>query len=471
MVFGQPYMSWNECNSLGLSAGSLCNPGGLVVASDVLYVADRGNHRVVAYEHPLTTDSEADHVFGQMDGMGTGTCNLGGVSQNSLCTPIGLAVDGAGNLFVADFNNHRVLEYDMPLTTDTEADMVFGQPDFMTATCNTGGVSANSLCNPRGPAVDQAGSLYVADGFVTSPRVLVFENPLVNTEADVVFGQPDFMTTGCNTGGISARSVCTPSATTFDAAGNLYLADQGNNRILIYFNPQTDVDPLEADLVIGQPDFSSGALYAASASSLNQALDLALDSLGNLYVSDTLNNRVLVYRTPPITDGVADLVYGQLDFTHASPNFNGTSAVSMRGPRGVALDADDNLYVSDLGNSRVLVYDTDADFDGLFGSRDGCPRQAPTRGIDTDHDGCTDTIAVLKTIVQGMTIEASLKNGLLGKLDEAQKALDRGSTQVAINKLQNFVDQVEGQRGKKINNSDADLLEAYAGNLITLFGP
>ena len=470
-VIGQPGEFSAGCNSFyGLSASSLCQPSEVLVASEVLYVADRGNHRILAYDDPLTTDTVADFVFGQMGGFTSGTCNFGGLGANSICQPNGLAVDGSGNLFVSDFNNNRVLEFDTPLTTDTQADRVFGQPDFTTATCNTGGLSASSLCQPRGLAMDATGNLYVSDGFVTNHRVLVYENPLINTVADEVFGQPDFTTAGCNTGGISAGSVCTPSGTAFDAAGNLYLADQGNNRVLIYFNPLLN-DGL-ADMVIGQPGFDTALFPPPSESTLNQPIDLALDSLGNLYVTDALNHRVLVYRSPLSTDAVADLVYGQPDFTNGMANWEyGATLRTLSTPRGIGLDADNNLYVADLGNSRVLVFDTDADWDGMFGSFDGCPQQAPAQGLDADHNGCTDTIAGLKFIVQNLSINSTLKNGLIGKLDEAQKALNRGNTQVATNKLLSFIDQVKAaKKNHQITDVDADLLIAYANNLLALLG-
>src|SRR5207249_5388741 len=95
------------------------------------------NNRVLEYDTPLTSDTTADRVFGQGGSFSTTTCNNGGVSADSLCTPVGVAVDGAGNLYVADSHNHRVLEYDTPLTSDTTAERVFDQcGTFVTHACN-----------------------------------------------------------------------------------------------------------------------------------------------------------------------------------------------------------------------------------------------------------------------------------------------------------------------------------------------
>src|SRR6185369_10663431 len=95
----------------------------------------------------------------------SGFCNDPGLTKDTLCLPSGVAADGAGNLYVSDSNNSRVLEYNTPLTTDTSADKVFGQGNvFTTGACNKGGViSSNSLCTPVGVTTDGAGDLYVAD--------------------------------------------------------------------------------------------------------------------------------------------------------------------------------------------------------------------------------------------------------------------------------------------------------------------
>jgi hypothetical protein len=148
-------------------------------------------------------DTVADRVFGQGGSFTSNTCNLGGVSASSLCRPIGV-FDAAGNLYVADENNHRVLEYDTPLTTDTVADRVFGQGgSFTTGTC---GISASGLCNPSGVAVDAAGNLYVADA--NNSRVLEYNSPLTSQVANRVFGQGGSFTSGTCNLGASAPAAC-----------------------------------------------------------------------------------------------------------------------------------------------------------------------------------------------------------------------------------------------------------------------
>jgi NHL repeat len=103
-------------------------------------------------------DTTADRVFGQPD-FTHALRNNGGVSANSLGSPAGVALDKQGNLYVAEYLNNRVLEYDTPLSAGATADRVFGQPDFTQNTADNGGVSASSLALPTGVALDAQGNL------------------------------------------------------------------------------------------------------------------------------------------------------------------------------------------------------------------------------------------------------------------------------------------------------------------------
>src|SRR5207247_10009298 len=108
--------------------------------------------------------------------------NNGGVSSNSLCAPLRVALDVAGTFTPPDFYNTRVLEYDTPLTSGTTADRVFGPGGRCVI------ASADSLCFPQGVAVDGVGNLYVAD--TDDNRVLKYDTPLTRgTSADGMLGQ------------------------------------------------------------------------------------------------------------------------------------------------------------------------------------------------------------------------------------------------------------------------------------------
>jgi sugar lactone lactonase YvrE len=208
LVIGQPDL-FTSFACINVNDASLCRPSAVAVdGAGNLYVADSYDNRVLEYNSPFTTDTVADLVFGQNGSFTTSACNLGGViTDATLCNPYGIAVDTAGNVYISDQNNSRILEYDLPLVTDAHADMVFGQAGkFNSGVCNNGGVTANSLCNPNHLAVDGAGNLYVADG---NSRVLEYNNPLAgNTTADLVFGQGNSFTSNTCSATPSADNFC-----------------------------------------------------------------------------------------------------------------------------------------------------------------------------------------------------------------------------------------------------------------------
>jgi sugar lactone lactonase YvrE len=356
-VFGQPDFSQHGFNDGGLSAASLERASSVALdRQGNLYVADSYNNRVLEYDAPLSSSMAASRVIGQPSFI-TNTVNNGGLSAASLNSPTGVALDAQGNLYVADTYNSRVLEYDAPLTSHQAADRVIGQPSFVTNTANTGGISDASLSLPTGLALDAQGNLYVADFF--NNRVLEYDTPLsAGATADRVFGQPSFVTNTVSAGNPSALSLHRPGGVALDAQGNLYVTDNYNSRVLEYDAPLTS--DAAADRVFGQPDFNHNTYNngGPSATSLAGPGSVALDAAGNLYVSDNENNRVLEYDAPLTTGEAAKRVFGQGgSFTTGTPNKGGVSADSLFNPAGVALDSHGNLYAADLINNRILEYD------------------------------------------------------------------------------------------------------------------
>ena len=410
-VFGQPGMASAACN-LGVasaSAGSLCGPRGVAAdASGNVYISDTNNHRVLEYNTPLKTtsvvgsgDATADQVLGQAT-LFLNACDAGGESANTLCAPAGLAVDGIGNLFVADTNNRRVIEYNTPLTStgvsgsgDTTADFVFGQRgNFNWSFCNLNGTtpSNDSLCLPLGVGVDSSSNVYIAD--TGNNRILEYNSPLTVTStpgsgdsnADGVLGQLDYTHVGPNI--VSAQGMNSPLAVAIDLTvtpNHVYVADSSNNRVLGWVNAASFVNGNPADMVIGQPDsISSQAVNGGvGPSSYNYPEGVTVDSLGNLYVADTYNNRVLEYNTPYVTtavpgsgDTVPDAVFGQPDFhsgqCNQSPAYPPPSPTpnDLCFPVGVQVDQKGNVYISDAYNCRILEYNTPFTVTGTPGSGD-----------------------------------------------------------------------------------------------------
>jgi DNA-binding beta-propeller fold protein YncE len=229
LVIGQSDFVQNHYNrGLGApAANTLAGPTGVALAATgALMVADRNNNRVTVYDGPLTSGAAATAILG----------GPGPVSSTTLNTPTNVAVDSVGNLFVADHFNHRVLRFTLPFTTGMPADLVIGQSSL---TESSFGTTATTLYYPYGLAIDHAGGLLlVADGL--NNRVLRYDPPLTSGMAATgVFGQLGSFTNRLeNLGGPpSADSMKSPMRLAMDQARNLYVADSGNYRVLIFDLP------------------------------------------------------------------------------------------------------------------------------------------------------------------------------------------------------------------------------------------
>jgi hypothetical protein len=266
-------------------------------------------------------------------------------------------VDSAGNLYVVDQSNGRVAIYFTPFTTDTVADQVIGQPNFTSGGCSNPSstvASASSLCVPTGVTLDASDNVYVTD--FGNNRVLKYDTPLTtDTVADLVIGHADFTTV---TAGSGATGLKQPYAATLDAAGNLYVADFGYNRVLEYNAPQGT--GMAATRVFGQANFTAtvgnrGSI-TPSAITLYNPMGVVVDGNGNLYVVDRSNNRVLEYNTPLTTDATADRVFGQTGFTTSQCNKGGLGAGTFCLPSSVGIDTLGDVWVVDYGNNRAFEF-------------------------------------------------------------------------------------------------------------------
>jgi hypothetical protein len=271
-----------------------------------------------------------------------------------------LTVDRTGRLYVADLNNARVLRFSPPFNNGQEADLVLGQADFTTGDqhCNAGQATANVFCNGEDVAVDGAGGVYVSDGGFH--RVLRFSPPLSNGQAaDMMLGQPDFTSVSCNTSGLSARTLCQPFLMAIDAQDALWVADLQNSRVIRFSSPRSLGQA--ADLVLGEPNLNmASALCPAAdvpvnASLLCAPIGVAVDRVGQVFVTD--NNRRAVRFSPPLSNGKpADLVFGVPNFA-SSGCVAPTSTATLCGAFGVTVDFRGDLFVVENSASRVVRYD------------------------------------------------------------------------------------------------------------------
>jgi len=403
-VLGQP----NFTLSNGITAASSLDAPTLAIDVSVtpnrIYVADAGDSRILGWKdvNSLVNGQAADLVLGQPDFV-SNQCNdgtlhgdIGGLGPDSLCFPIGVAVDSLGNVYVTDTSNSRVLEYTTPFAhcgsfpcVGPAANFVIGQAsasDFTDANC--GGPpnpTASSLCEPQGLVLDASDNLYVADS--ENDRVLEYNRPLANpaspnVTANVVFGQgptgggSEFKTFGCDDSQqvTSATSLCLPVSAAVDGKGNLYVADFEDCRVLEYDAPLANPGSpnVTANMVWGQQgDFTGNCMSfgpvrplfrgLADATILNEPADVRVDTLGNVYIADAGDDRVLKFNTPladPSSPNLtANAVYGQGPFgSDFIDDFPGIGPTGMTFPASVFLDSANRLYVADLGNNRVLRF-------------------------------------------------------------------------------------------------------------------
>jgi NHL repeat len=288
-------------------------------------------------------------------------CNTGTstTTAGALCQPQGVAVDAARNLFIADTNNHRVLEFDGGAISpfNVAPTLVVGQTDFTLKACVNAPPTANTLCKPAGVAVDASDNLYVLDQ--TNQRVLEYNNPLTThaaqPSAQLVFGQGNSFITnfcdGANSVTINASTLCGLHAIALDASGNLWVSDSNNSRVLEFLDPLgTDTT---ADLVLGQPSFTSsgpnsnnGKAQVVSATSISvpEGIVTAPDSGGtDVFVVDNLksgssgiqffaqNDRVLRYKQASTNGQAANGILGQLTFSNFGPNLVDAVGLNSQG--------------------------------------------------------------------------------------------------------------------------------------------
>ena len=374
---------------------------GLAFANNTLFVADSSragaapdNNRILIYNNvsafvPVPTAElpqiddrcpacvgRPDVVVGQKDFV-SGDFNLQPWGVRSATA---VASDGTV-VAVADTDFNRVLIWNrIPAVNGQPADVVLGQSNF--TTIRPISIDNKSLRGPQGLWI-QNGRLYVAD--TMNHRVLIWNKiPTANdTPADVVLGQPNFSVApqpDLTKASLNAQAntMLNPYSVSSDGV-RLIVSDLGHQRVLIWNSLPTS-NQQAADLVIGQPDFTSAtsnnssklcdsngtddkgvATYPTRCAATIEYPRGVLSDGRRLFVVDGGNDRILIWTTFPTKNGQpADVVLGQL-----SSGVNNTSdsalpdkvaaADVLRGPTGLAFDGT-NLYVSDSFNRRVLVF-------------------------------------------------------------------------------------------------------------------
>lgn len=319
-----------------------------ISSKGVLACGSQSARRILIWNSvPTVNGANADLAIGVPDFVSTGT----GCTQNSTSYVEGIAFSPDGEkMIVADAGNNRILIWNsIPTVNGQNADVVIGQTNF---TSSTSGNGANKLNYPSGILVTPDGKLIVSDMY--NNRVLIFNSiPTVNgASADLVIGQPNFTSVSL---GCSATTMYYPWYLTLSTSGKLLIADHANHRVLVY-NTVPSANGAAADVVIGQPTFTSN-IGTTTQNGFDYPIGVTSAPDGKIAIAEYGNSRIVIYNTVPTVNGAnADVVLGQPNFTSSTPFNGGISAQSMSNPYGISFDLNGRLFVNGRDMNRVMVF-------------------------------------------------------------------------------------------------------------------
>jgi len=314
-----------------------------------LWVPDTTSNRILEFRAPFSDSMGASVVIGQRDFNGTAA----GVGSCRLNSPRYVAFDRAGDIWVSDSRNSRVLEFEPPFQSGVCASVVIGQRNASVALPS---LSRNGLDVPAQVTFDEQGDLWVADA--GNGRVLEYQPPFTTgMNASLVIGEPDFTHQYCQPQYLGYSSSCSnhsiltgPEGIAFDPQGNLWVDEYGR---LLEFK-HLFKSGMDKSLLI-QPVYSE---------------DLAFDSNGDLWLTcgycyGGAGGSVVGYR-PPFNgsrmvwkNGNAsnpDLVVSGPDTNQSPYPLSGAKAFSsvLVLPQGLTFDSAGNLWVVDTRSSWLI---------------------------------------------------------------------------------------------------------------------
>lgn len=355
-------LGWDETEfavSNTPSPSVLFGPRGACLLPDgSLWVADTGHHRILGWKKTPTVDNQpADILIGQPDFLSEGRNAKGPASAATLNVPTGVSAWGNG-LAVADAWNHRVLLWKtVPTHLNQPADIILGQMNEHDVVANFGQDHPThaSMHWPYGVS-EIDGRIVVSDS--GNRRVLVWNNPEVTGQpADLVLGQPNFDVRDENYGEeVGPGGMRWPHATAF-WQGHFAVTDAGNNRVMLWKGFPTK-NGQHCDLVLGQSDFAECDHNQKGYYPDAAALNMPYAIAVNgeqLLVADTANSRLLGWSDLAMNSAASRLT-GQPDFASKGDNGWGIAVRdSVCWPYGLTCQ-DGIAVVSDSGNNRIFLW-------------------------------------------------------------------------------------------------------------------
>ncbi|WP_206105479.1 InlB B-repeat-containing protein [Paenibacillus thalictri] len=264
-----------------------------------------------------------------------------------MLNPAGMAIDSGGNIYFADLANYRIRKIDTSGTISTVAGTGTGGYSG-----DGGPATSAQLWIPSGVAVDSSGNLYIVDGNSDIRKVDTSGN--ISTVV------------GTGTGGYSGDGGAATAAELFFPQGNIAVGSDGSLYIADTFNHVIRKVDASGTIstVAGTGDSGySGDGGPATAAKLNMPYSVAIDSSGNLYISDSQNNRI---RKVDVT-GTISTVAGAGGAGYSGDGGIATAA-QLNVPNGVAVDSSGNLYIADSRNLRIRRVDSSGTISTVAGT-------------------------------------------------------------------------------------------------------
>jgi serine/threonine-protein kinase len=309
-------------------------------SSGNVIVADYSNHKIrLIYPNRTVITLAGGSLSGTTSGFNNGVGTAARFNN-----PYGVAVDTSGNVIVAEYSNNKIRLIHPNRTVITLA----GGSASGTASGSTNEVGTAALFfNPTGVAVDTSGNVYVADSSNNKIR-LIYPNRTVITLAG---GNSSGTSTGSINGVGTAALFMSPFGVAVDTSGNVIVADRDNNKIRLIFPNRTVITLAGGDSSGTTPGSTNGVGTAALFKWPN---GVAVDTSGNVIVADRDNNKIrLIFPNRTVITLAGGSSPGT---TSGSTNGVGTAAL-FNTPRGVAVDTSGNVIVTDVSNNKIrLIY-------------------------------------------------------------------------------------------------------------------
>ncbi len=327
-------------NSSNQGLAQFWNPQAVAIdgGANALYVADTVNgaiRRIDLSSGAVTTVA------------GTGSNGYSGDGDQAasalLNTPTGVTIDGAGNLFIADQGNNVIRRVDAVTQIITTVAGGSTTPSGNDTIGDGGPATSAILYGPQSVAVDSYGNLYIADAYHQLVRTVNSSTGIISVFAG---GGTSAGIDGFGDGEAATNAqLANPSGVALDSAGNLYIADTGDNLIR-----RVDMTTGIITAVAGNGTFGySGDFGLATNASLASPQTIAIDAANDIYIADFGNN---VIRQVSASSNKIFSVAGRVSTGYAGDGGNPTLAF-LTSPMGIAVDENGDLYIGDSANNVI----------------------------------------------------------------------------------------------------------------------